>query len=57
MFQKYKKEHHTLDEEQPFVTTSLLFFFASKEGAGTEPEPEIIMGPIHIFIQCFTYFL
>ena len=27
------------------------FFFAGndKEGAGTEPEPEIIMGPIHIF--------
>ena len=31
------------------------FFFAGndKEGAGTEPEPEIIMGPIHIFKQYF----
>ena len=34
-------------------------FFASndQEGAGTEPEPEIIMGPIQIFKQYLTYFL
>ena len=34
------------------------FFFASndKEGAGTEPEPERIMGPIHILKQYLTIF-
>ena len=53
---KHKKET-TLDEEQP--QQSFFFFFASndQEGAGTEPEPEIIMGPIHIFKQYLTYFL
>ena len=37
----------------------VFLFFSSndKEGAGTEPEPEIIMGPIHIFKQYLTYFL
>ena len=30
---------------------------SNKEGTGTEPEPEIIMGPIHIFKQYLTYFL
>ena len=33
------------------------FFASNKEGTGTEPEPEIIMGPIHIFKHYLTYFL
>ena len=42
-----------------FTFFSVFFFFASndKEGAGTEPEPERIMGPIHILKQYLTYFL
>ena len=44
---------------EKIVFTFFSFFFASndKEGAGTEPEPEIIMGPIHIFKQYLKYFL
>ena len=51
---KEKKALHNNDESLRNLfsscTTSseFFFFFANKEGAGTEPEPEIIMGSIHL---------